>query len=439
MAGSSTSLPLLQLVQPMGGLISGHTQLVSAPGEPQFPTAIALLNDVSQILPGVANAVANGSKKPNLDGAGGGLEGEIRNVRAAAEALERYASCFYDDRQFLWASANELGSEAIDLDTIPCCSVAELRHPRCPLHLPEKDAPIRWVRGLSLLDGRLVWIPAVMVFLHMPLEPAERFWLPISTGCAAHVSMEQAIVSGICEVIERDAVALAWLQQLALPRIELDAVPERLRPYLERNEKSAGVVQHLFDATTDLGVPTVYSVQIAPANETLAALVMCSTELEPATAIEKVIRESGSSRLAMHSNPDVPENWDDFCGVSHGAAFMGKPERLPAYDFLLSSERRRRLSDMPYLSTGDARQDLVGLIERLRGRGMDAFAVDLTTDEAFRVGMRVVRTIIPALQPLSFSHRARFLGHPRLYDAPAAMGYAPHCEEDINHWPQPFA
>jgi ribosomal protein S12 methylthiotransferase accessory factor len=439
MADSSTSLPLLQLVQPVGGLISGHTQLVSAPGEPQFPTAIALLNDVSQILPGVAKAVANGSKKPNLDGAGGGLEGEIRNVRAAAEALERYSSCFYDDRQFLWASANELGSDALDLDTIPHCSAAELSHPRCPLHLPDKDAPIRWVRGLSLLDGRLVWIPAVMVFLHMPLEPAERFWLPVSTGCAAHISMEQAIVSGICEVIERDAVSLTWLQQLALPRIELDVVPERLRPYLERNEKSAGVVQHLFDATTDLGVPTIYSVQIAPANEMLAALVMCSTELDPATAIEKLIRESASSRLAMHSNQDVPENWDDFCGVSHGAAFMGKPERLPAYDFLLSSERRRRLSDMPYLSTGDARQDLVGLIERLRRRRMDAFAVDLTTDEALRVGMRVVRTIIPALQPLSFSHRARFLGHPRLYDAPAAMGYAPHCEEDINHWPQPFA
>ncbi|HXE11313.1 MAG TPA: YcaO-like family protein [Bryobacteraceae bacterium] len=439
MADSSTSLPLLRLVQPVGGLISGHTQLVSAPGEPQFPTAIALLNDVSQILPGVAKAVANGSKKPNLDGAGGGLEGEIRNVRAAAEALERYASCFYDDRQFLWATANELGPDALELDTIPRCSAAELSHPRCPLQLPDKNAPIRWMRGLSLLDGRLVWIPAVMVFLHMPLEPAERFWLPVSTGCAAHTSMERAIVSGICEVIERDAVSLTWLQQLGLPRIELDAIPERLRPYLERNRKSAGVVQYLFDATTDLGIPTVYSVQIARANEKLAALVMCSTELDPATAVEKVIRESASSRLAMHSNQDVPDSWDDFCGVSHGAAFMGKPERLPAYDFLLLSERRRRLSDMPYLSTGDARQDLAGLIERLRRRNMDAFAVDLTTDEALRVGMRVVRTIVPGLQPLSFSHRARFLGHPRLYDAPAAMGYAPHVEEDINRWPQPFA
>lgn len=439
MAASSTSPPILQLVQPISGLISGHTQLVSAPGEPQFPTAIALLNDVSQILPGVANAVANGSKKPNLDGAGGGLEGDIRNIRATAEALERYASCFYDDRQFLWATANELGSEALDLDTIARCSATELSHPRCPLHLPDKDAPIRWVRGLSLLDGRLVWIPAVMVFLHMPLEPAERFWLPVSTGCAAHVSMEQAVISGICEVIERDAVSLTWLQQLALPRIELDAASARLQPYLDRNKKSAGVVQYLFDATTDLGVPTVYSVQIAPANETLAALVMCSTELDPAAAVEKVIRESASSRLAMHSNQDVPDNWDDFCGVSHGAAFMGNPARLAAYDFLLSNERHRRLSDMPYLSTGDARQDLVGLIERLRRRNRDVFAVDLTTDEALRVGMRVVRTIVPALQPLSFSHRARFLGHRRLYDAPVAMGYAPRGEEQINRWPQPFA
>ena len=436
----STSLPLLDLVQPLGGLISGHIQLLNAPGEPRFPTTIARLGDVSQVLPGLAKTPAPGMAKTNLDGAGGGLEPEEGVVRATAEALERYSCCVYDDRQFLWATANELGAEALDLNTVARCSSAELQNPRCPLQAPDKSAPIRWVRGMSLLDGRLVWIPAVMVFLHMPLlSPAERFWLPISTGCAAHISMERALIGAICEVIERDAVSLTWLQKFSLPKITLDVLPTWLQSYLERNRKSVGVEQHFFDATTDIGVPTVYSVQIARENVDLAVLVMCSTELDPAAAIAKVIRESASSRLAMQSAQTVPENWDDFCGVSHGAAFMGKPERLPAYDFLLSSPGRRLLSQMPDLSTGDPRKDLAGLVARFRKRHMDIFAVDLTTDEALRSGMRIVRAIIPGLQPLSFSHRARYLGHPRLREAPGLTGFPSFNEEEMNPWPQPFA
>jgi ribosomal protein S12 methylthiotransferase accessory factor len=135
----------------------------------------------------------------------------------------------------------------------------------------------------------------------------------------------------------------------------------------------------------------------------------------------------------------VPESWDDFIDVFHGATFMGRPEQLPAFDFLRHSTRRRRLSEMPVLATGDARRDLAGLVGKLRAQGMEAFAVDLTTDEAVRAGMRVVRVIIPALQPLTFSYRARYLGHPRLYEAPRLMGYPVRAETEINHWPQPFA
>ncbi|MFC7479479.1 hypothetical protein ACFQX7_04670 [Luedemannella flava] len=70
---------------------------------------------------------------------------------------------------------------------------------------------------------------------------------------------------------------------------------------------------------------------------------------------------------------------------------------------------------------------------------MDAYVVDLTSDEALRAGMTVVRTVIPRLQPLSFSYRARYLGHPRLYRAPARMGHPTRSEAELNPWPQPFA
>jgi ribosomal protein S12 methylthiotransferase accessory factor len=69
---------------------------------------------------------------------------------------------------------------------------------------------------------------------------------------------------------------------------------------------------------------------------------------------------------------------------------------------------------------------------------MPLYAIDLSTDEAIRHGFRVVRVVIPSLQPLSFHYRARYLGHPRLYRAPSLMGHVAKAEDELNPWPQPF-
>lgn len=434
-----TPATLESLVQPIGGLIKQVMELPPDPGEPSFPTCGSFLGDLNEVLNPYSRFVA---PDPNaLNGAGGGIEPEMARIRAIAEGLERYSSCVFDERQFVWATGEELGTDALDLDSVPRCSDTELAHPRCPVNAPDTRLPLRWVRGVSLFDGRPVWIPAAMVYLKLAaLSAGERFTLPISTGCAAHVSFERALLSAVAEVIERDAISLVWLQQLDLPRIELDVIPAWLEPYVGPSVgRASGVETLFFDATTDLGVPTVYGLQLAPNNDVLAALVMCSTELDPATAIAKVVRESASSRIALQRARSVPDSWDDFIEVSHGAAYMGRPERLPAFDFLRRSTRTRRLSEMPRLDTGDPRRDLLDLLRRLRSRGLEAFAVDLTTDEALRVGMHVVRVVIPALQPLTFSFRARYLEHPRLYDAPGRMGYRTRSEAELNPWPQPFA
>jgi ribosomal protein S12 methylthiotransferase accessory factor len=65
--------------------------------------------------------------------------------------------------------------------------------------------------------------------------------------------------------------------------------------------------------------------------------------------------------------------------------------------------------------------------------------VDRTTDELRRAGLTAVAAIIPDLQPMTLHPLARYLGHPRLYSAPLAMGYRSLREEEINPWPQPFA
>lgn len=431
---------LESLVQPIGGLINRVDRLPTHPGEPHFPIDAGSLGDIAQVLPEVAKVTWGRSLTGELDGAGGSIDPEESRVKAIAETLERYACCVYDERQFIWATAKELGGEALPLDKIPVCSEKELQHPRCPVVKPSFDAPLRWVKGISLHDQRTVWIPAVMTYLNLPaISIGERFWLPISTGCAAHTTIEEALTNAICEVVERDAISLTWYQKLSLPRIEFDQIQSDMEPYFYQTFKGGNITQYLFDGTTDLGIPTVYSLQLTPENSKLASLIMCATDLNPNRAITKVMREAASSRIAMLAERSVPENIDDFTNVFHGATYMGNPERLHAYDFLVKSPGRRFVSEMSSLDTGDRMKNLTLLLDRLAEKNLDVYAVDLTTDEAVRAGMRVVRVIIPGLQPLSFSYRCRFLGHPRLYEGPKAMGYAVKGEEEINPWPQPFA
>ncbi|GII03184.1 YcaO-like family protein [Planobispora takensis] len=421
------------------GLASRVQQLPNHPGEPRFSIFTASMGDLAAVSANIAESAAGSDIRGGMDGAGGALGTERAGRLCVAESLERYSSCVFDESALRWATAEELGEEALDLGTVPRCTPGELAHPKSIVTAPDPSGPMRWTRGWSLTGNRPVWVPAVMVWMHIRAKSAaERFTMPISTGCAAHSDLSAALVGAICEVVERDSISLTWLQRIPWPRIELDEIPERLAPYAERH-RASHVRTLFYDATTDLGIPTIYSIDVTPDNEVLGQLVMCNTDLDPVTSIGKIMRESASSRIAMQVPRPRPEDPDEFLHVFHGASYMGAPERAGDFAFLLDGQERRALSSMPDLSTGTARGDLRLLVERLKAAGCDVIAVEVTTDEARDVGFRVVRVIIPQLMPLSFVHTARYTAHPRLYEAPARLGHPVHAEADLNPLPQPFA
>ncbi|MCW2140175.1 YcaO-like family protein [Actinoplanes cyaneus] len=427
---------LQDLVSPLGGLITGVQQLPVEPSNPPLKVFSANLGDVSTVIDTMCGPDCLGS----LDGTGTGVDPEHARMVACAEALERYANSLYADAQLRWATADELtalGEDVLDLDALPRCSATELADPHCPVVPPAKSERMRWIKGMNLRTRELSWVPAVLVYMHIAAHGAEKITNPISTGAAAHSDPVRAVTGALCEVIERDAISLVWLQELALPRIELDVAGPQLRKFLDLYA-DRDVTVELFDATTDLGIPIVYAVSTAPNHPDCDTVVACAAALDPQVAAAKAISETVSVRIALQGDK-APDDVHDFSGVSDGAIYMGHPSRAPAYDFLLGGSARRRLSEMPNLATGDAAADLRVVLDRLDASGLDSYLVDLSPDEAIRAGMTVVRAVIPGLLPLSFTYRSRFLGSPRLYEAPVRMGYPSRPESELNSWPQPFA
>ncbi|MEV0732755.1 YcaO-like family protein [Polymorphospora sp. NPDC050346] len=430
------------LVSPYG-LVGAVTRVPAADGEADLPTFVARIGDPGPVL----DPHRRWSHRPehgNLDGAGGDLDAARAAHLAVAEAVERYSSCAVDPDRTIRASADELGAEAVDLDSWPRCSPTELADPRCGLVAPDRAAPRRWVRGWSLTADRPVYVPAAHVWLKNPPESAaEAVTNPTSTGCAAHTDPVAAVVAGLLEVVERDAVSLAWLQRLRLPRLAVDPadLDDRSRELVGRG-RVPYVHTLLFDATTDLGIPVLFGLQLADHDRHLAQLVAAACVADPRAAVAKVYREAAALRIALRAAAAdrTPPAGPDVASVVDGAIALGRRDRRHHFDFLLDGDRPvRRLADLPAPPPGEPITVLHWLLARLRAGGCEVVVVDLTTDEAEQAGAVVVRVLVPRLMPLSFVYRARYLAHPRLYAAPAAMGHPVRAEADVNPVPQPFA
>jgi ribosomal protein S12 methylthiotransferase accessory factor len=362
----------------------------------------------------------------------------LARMLAIIEALERYASMVTDDRAFFYASASELGDDAMDLDLVARCSEREMRHPSCVLRTADKTKRIRWIAGVDLHSGKETLVPAVMVYLGLSREPAEYFWTPITTGCAAHTTIEAALVNAICEVIERDAIAMTWLQRLPLPRLADDCLPEQVREIIQWcTARDASI--HLFDATTDVGVPTVYCVQTTRTGDHAAQLVSCASDFDVRAAVLRATLEVIGLRAAIHARGPTPRRYADYTSVLDGAAVMARRKRRHAFGFLLDSPESRPASRPESAVIASPSERLRFLVRRLADLGMSVFATDISTRELDEVGLAAARVIIPQLQPMSLKPRAQYRGHPRLYSGPASMGMRVLPESRLNPYPQPVA
>ena len=449
-----TSNPALQqfldrtsnLRDPLGGITGVLGELPRPSGH---PTLFHYATDVSGLPP------LEGSLSPDfrimkpLPAAGVSVDPVEAQVRSIGESIERYCMSVWNERQFIRATANELGAEAVDLDSVPRCSPHEPAIQQGSFAVPRKDVPMRWVKGFSLIEGKPRYVPAIMTYLFLSAENlGENIWAPISTGCASHPDLYRALVSGICESIERDSLMLTWLHQLPLPEIVLgeeSELREDLRELLEIMRRS-GLEHRFFDATSDLGVPTIYALQMSEHSDLLSTLVVSATRLDATDALARTLEEGCSSRIAIDARlaalkpgESYRRSMDELFSLEDCALYYAPREVRSEFDFLLRNERSKSLSEMPVHQSLGSKSDLDQLLSVLSARGMDAIAIDLTTPEVREQGLWVVRVFIPQLVPLTSIHQMRYLDTPRLYDAPERMGYGRRSISDITNKPQPFA
>ncbi|HEX4705123.1 MAG TPA: TOMM precursor leader peptide-binding protein, partial [Pseudonocardiaceae bacterium] len=150
-------------------------------------------------------------------------------VGALCEAIERYSGTFHGDEERVQGSLRSLGEPAIHPNR--CQLFHERQYPNRAAwnsthgsfqRIPEpfdEQAVTDWTPVWSLTHERHRLLPTAMLYFAVPDGPLRAD----SNGNAAGGTLEDALLQGLLELVERDAVALWWYNRTRAPGVDLDA------------------------------------------------------------------------------------------------------------------------------------------------------------------------------------------------------------------------
>lgn len=433
-AAHKTIKLLSELADEETGIISEIFRLTIEPCDPQFFHYMATLCDTGRFL----NVQCN-----KYNGAAS-VDEEIALARTIGESVERYCSGVYDEQEMIYCSFNELRQRATDPNLFALYSSSQYLEPGFPCVRFTRSTRVRWVQGFSLTAGQETIIPASFVYVpyRFPSE-GEFINLPISTGLACGATYEQAVLSGIYEVVERDAFTITWLAKLQMPKVNLGSVRNGRARIAADRFAAVGIEINAIDITTDMGIPVVCTVAIDKRGKGPAATVATACDLDLEAALAKSLEEAAHTRYWVKQNlrknpePDFPQGFDDVkTNVDHTILY-GLPSMLDELAFLTNSGLSANICESNNGKSLKAR--ILQCVNLLDKAGLEVIVVDLTTSDIKEVGLHVVRVVVPGAHPLSIGHKFRCLGGSRLYTIPKKIGKGKLVmEKELNPAPHPL-
>ncbi|MBY6240516.1 TOMM precursor leader peptide-binding protein [Methylosinus sp. Sm6] len=341
------------------------------------------------------------------DSHGKGSSCEQGQASALMEAIERYCGIFQGDEIRTTRSfADFAAGEAIPPNDIQLFS--EGQHARaadegwCADGVPRRFDPaaaIEWSPVWSLRDERFKHIPTSLLYFFHNAGPDDL--IADSNGCAAGNTLEEAILQGFLELVERDAYAIWWYNRLRRPRIDLESLGDNYIRDLQAHFAAMGRRLWALDVTSDLGVPVVVAVAhwMEDGRERIEVAAGAHFDLRIA---------------ALRALTEI----NQFMAIER---MMGRPgdriDPLPLQEHVYlmpdgtASLRRRQSQKFASL---DRREQVLACVKLVERHGHDFLVLDQTRPD---IEVPVVRVIVPGLR-----HFYRRFAPGRLYDAPLALG-----------------
>jgi len=336
---------------------------------------------------------------------GKGVTRAAAKAGALMEAIERYSGEFCDLRVY-YGTRDETGRSR------PTVDPADILVPALTAYQP--DNSLEWVEGFDLISGTATFVPLNIVIC--PYEPPPgrpRIFYESTNGLASGNTREEALCHALCEVIERDAIALAAasrdlgpavarvLAQMGVspppadraapapghPLIDLDTLPPRPLA-LARKLRRAGLRVYLRDVTSTAGIPTMTCSIVEPGVDGQhVAHGGSGCHPDARVAVARALTEAAQSRVGhiQGGREDLP-------------AIATAPRRFDPEQVFGGGDL------VPFSGIASYEQECVDddirlILTRLAADGFpQVVAIDLTRPE---LGIPVVRVVIPRAEAWS--------------------------------------
>ncbi len=348
------------------------------------------------------------------DSYGKGITADECEASALMRAVERYCGIFQGDeirttRRFVDFPAGD----AIPPNDILLLSEAQYerglngasRSGEGRVGRFDPSAEMEWSPVWSLRDERFKYLPTgLLYFFH---ETSGDQISPDSNGCAAGNRLEEAIIQGFLELVERDACAIWWYNRLQRAEIDLDKLGDSNIRDLRSQFAARGHGLWALDVTSDLGIPAVVAVShwTEGAKERIAFGAGAYFDLHIATL--RAITELNRS-LVIDRTKRSPDQGDEARAEALPLPLRKNPYVVP------HGKAPLRHSQFSKFASLDRRDQVLACVKLAKRFGLDFLVLDQTRPD---IQAPVARVIVPGLRHF----HARFASG-RLYDVPVKLG-----------------
>lgn len=231
--------------------------------------------------------------------------------------------------------------------------------------------PLKWTWGYNLTRDEEILVPFNWFFA-----------INEHNGPASGNCIEEALLQGICEVVERHVSSIISRNRLNTPAIDPGSVTDPLALELIQKYRKAGIKLYISDFSLNTGIPTIGILGYDPSTfpEKSELVWTAGTTPNPQKALIRTLTEV--AQLAGDFNT----------GSNYMPSGLPKFTGLAEADFIIHPEKNVNITSLPDLSDSNIKVEIQNLVAALQKIGMEVIVVDVTHPE---LKVPVIYTIIP--------------------------------------------
>lgn len=282
-------------------------------------------------------------------------QAEASAVMELAERFSFFSFC-KDDRNFFTEEYRNIKKRTLSFEAI-AKSVHDNAKDLDKAEEIFSRLPLRWTWAYNMTTDEEQLIPFNWFFT------INEFNGPSAGNC-----VEEAVLQGICELVERHVSSIVSRNRLKIPAIDPGSATDPLVLEMIQKYRKAGVELFLSDFSLDTGIPSVAALAYDPSTfpEKSEIVWTAGTTPDPQKALSRALTEV--AQLAGDFNS----------GSNYVASGLPKFKELSEANFVIHTENKVNIANLPNLSDENIRVEVENCLKALSTIDMEVILVDVT-------------------------------------------------------------